>query len=158
MSQLLVQVELILAQDVTDNGDNITSSDAIYPKHVIDGWEIVEADVPDGFTCNGYTWNGEEVEQKPPVVLPVEVPQSVTMRQARRALLERGLLDERDLLGEVETAIDSLDSPNKEIARIDWDYSSTVERGRDVVILVGLALGFDSDGLDELFIAAGAIP
>lgn len=79
------------------------------------------------------------------------VPQVVTMRQARLVLLGAGLL------ANVDTAIDSLSSPTKEKARIEWDYSSTVERHRSLVATLGAGLGLTSDQLDTLFITAATL-
>jgi len=67
--KLLIQGENILAQDIVEQAGEIKSADAIYPKHVIEGWRIVDVEVPDGFTCAGYTWNGTAVVQRPPVVV-----------------------------------------------------------------------------------------
>lgn len=79
------------------------------------------------------------------------VPQEVSMRQARLALLGRGVLNQ------VDAAIDSLPSPDSEAARIEWDYSSVVARNSPLVTMMGAALGLDDDALDELFITAAAL-
>jgi len=78
-------------------------------------------------------------------------PQEVSMRQARLALLARGVL------GQVDAAIESLPSPDREAARIEWDYSSVVARNSPLVVMMGAVLGLDYDALDELFIAAAAL-
>jgi biopolymer transport protein ExbD len=65
MTKLLVQGEVILAKDVIDVGDEIHSADAICPKHVIEGWQIVDAEVPNSFTPAEYTWDGSSVVKKP---------------------------------------------------------------------------------------------
>jgi hypothetical protein len=84
--------------------------------------------------------------------VPVQyVPPSVTMRQARLALLAAGKL------ADVETAINSLPSPTKEAARIEWDYSSAVVRARPLVGMIGAALGMDEAALDQLFITAAGL-
>jgi len=81
----------------------------------------------------------------------VPVPQEVSMRQARLALLARGVL------GLVDAAIESLSSPDREAARIEWDYSSVVARNSPLVVMMGAALGLDDDALDELFITAARL-
>jgi len=81
----------------------------------------------------------------------VPVPHEVSMRQARLALLARSVL------GEVDTAIDSLPSPDREAARIEWDYSSVVARNSPLVVMMGAALSLDDDALDELFITAARL-
>jgi hypothetical protein len=81
----------------------------------------------------------------------IPVPQEVSMRQARLALLSRGVL------GQVDAAIDSLPSPDREAARIEWDYSSVVARDSPLVVMMGGALELDSGELDQLFIAAAQL-
>jgi hypothetical protein len=94
--------------------------------------------------------DGLELAPAAPPLAPM-VPQQVTMRQARLALLADGKLSS------VDAAIDSLDSPERETARIEWDYSSSVERSRPLVVLLGQALGIDEDALDQLFITAAGL-
>lgn len=76
------------------------------------------------------------------------VPMTVTMRQARLALLKAGKLSM------VASVIDSLPSPDKEYVQIEWEYSQTVERNRPYVIQLGEALGLSEEELDNLFIEA----
>ncbi len=86
---------------------------------------------------------------------PIKVEQptdnKVTMRQARLALLSIGLLDQ------VEPAIDAMDEPARTIAKIEWDYSSEVHRGKPFVNSLGEILGLDSEAIDDLFAAAALI-
>jgi hypothetical protein len=83
--------------------------------------------------------------------VPDAVPQEVSMRQARLALLSGGVL------GQVDAAIESLPSPDREAARIEWDYSSVVARFSPLVVMMGAALGLDDDALDDLFITAARL-
>jgi hypothetical protein len=93
-------------------------------------------------------WLGEgNTPGAPPPVFEV-VPAIVTMRQARLELLAAGKLNA------VGAAIASLPADQKEVAQIEWDYSATVERGSELVALLGAALGFDAVELDALFTAA----
>jgi hypothetical protein len=87
----------------------------------------------------------------PDLPAPVEVPKAVTMRQARLALLAQGML------GQIDAAIDSLPSPQKEEARIEWEYSQEVQRDKPLVLNLAPALGLDSAQLDALFIAAATL-
>lgn len=78
------------------------------------------------------------------------VPSSVTMRQARLALLGAGKL------AAVESAIDALSEPAKTAARIEWDYSNDVRRHNGLVASLGPALGLTDAEIDALFrVAAG---
>lgn len=79
------------------------------------------------------------------------VPLQVTMRQARLALLQS------NLLSQVDTAIASLPSPQKEAAQIEWEYSSDVIRTSSFVNSLGTALNLTSDQIDQLFITAATL-
>ena len=79
------------------------------------------------------------------------VPSSVTMRQARLALLGAGLL------ARVDAAINALPSPQKEAASIEWEYATEVQRSSGLVPMMGVALELDDAALDALFIEAAAL-
>lgn len=89
------------------------------------------------------------VPTAPPVRLPC--PHSVTMRQARLALLGVGLLDD------VETAIAAMSEPAKSAALIEWNVSNELLRGNPLVAALGPALGLSDAQVDALFIAAAAL-
>jgi len=83
----------------------------------------------------------------------VVIPERVTRRQARQALLMAGLLDH------VDTAIAAIpDETQRRLAQIEWEDSQEFVRSRPLVISIGQALGLDSEGLDALFVQAGNIP
>ena len=42
---------------LTETADAVTSSDAVYPKHVIPGWQIVDATLPEDYAPGKYTFN-----------------------------------------------------------------------------------------------------
>lgn len=85
----------------------------------------------------------------PPVV--VQVPQVVTMRQARLALLASGKL------AAVDAAISALPEPQKSAARIEWDYSSEVHRNRPFVQQLAKALGMTDEQLAAMFVEAAKL-
>ena len=87
----------------------------------------------------------------PALPAPAPIPQAVTMRQARLALLAAGKY------AGVDAAIESLASPQREAARIEWDYARDVERNSPIVSLMGVALELDNDALDALFVTAAAL-
>ena len=87
----------------------------------------------------------------PPPPEPVAVPQIVTMRQARLALLGAGKLTD------VNAAINALPSPTKEAAMIEWEYSQEVQRHNGFVSLLAPVLGMTDADLDALFIAGAAL-
>lgn len=83
-------------------------------------------------------------------VAPV-VPVSVTMRQARLALLQQ------ELLTQVNDAVASMPGAQGEAVRIEWEFSSTVERNRPLVQALAASLGLTSQELDDLFILAATL-
>ncbi len=98
----------------------------------------------------GHEWVALPYVTTPPIVdTPLRnVPNSVTMRQARLALLGAGLL------AGVDAAINALPSPQKEAARIEWEYATEVQRSSGLVPMMEAALGLDDAALDALFIEA----
>ena len=99
---------------------------------------------------NALVFNQERQDEHDAATRP-PVPQEVTMRQARLALLGAGKL------AAVDAAINALPEPSRSAARIEWDYSSTVRRQQPLVLQLGPALGLDAAALDALFLAAGAL-
>lgn len=84
--------------------------------------------------------------------MPAKVPvTSVTMRQARLALLGAGLLSG------VNAAIAGLQNPTKEAASIEWEYAATVERNSTLVSTLAGALNLDDSALDALFASAAVL-
>ena len=78
---------------------------------------------------------------------PVPVPQSVTMRQAARALLDADLLDD------VEALVATL----PRAYQIDWDRASVVERSNPLVEIVRQQKSMTDAQIDDLFIAAATL-
>lgn len=86
-----------------------------------------------------------------PPTLPV-VPQSVTMRQARLAMLQAGILDK------VEELIAAMPGDEGRAARIDWEYALEVRRDWPLIAALGSQLGLSEQQIDDLFMAAASIP
>lgn len=99
------------------------------------------------YDINQWYLDASKVEAK----RKASIPTSVTMRQARLALL--GI----DKLKLVQTAINTLDEPTKSAATIEWEYSSAVNRNSVFVEVLGKLLGLNSDEIDNLFIAASKL-
>lgn len=96
----------------------------------------------------------EIADEEAQLLLPQLEPTRITlvsMRQARRALLGAGLLSQ------VQGAIDSLPSPQKEAAQIDWEYAGDVERDSPLVQMLAPALGLTEAQMDELFTVAAKL-
>lgn len=79
------------------------------------------------------------------------VPQVVTMRQARLALLAADLLDR------VGPAIGALPEAQRRAALIEWEYSTTVSRTSALTAQLAAVLDLDSADLDSLFEVAAAL-
>lgn len=77
----------------------------------------------------------------------LSVPTSITVKQARLALLKIGKLND------VATAINSLESPIKEQIQIEWEYATEIYRNHNFIETLGASLGLDKVVLDELFIS-----
>lgn len=89
-------------------------------------------------------------ELAPPTVNGV--PQVVTRRQARQALLLAGLLDS------IEPAIAAIpDTTQRRLAQIEWDDSQNFERQRPLLISLATGLGLTSAQLDQLFVTASGL-
>ena len=117
---------------------NHAEADANFADSV--GW------IPAADSRIGDTWDGEVFTPAPPA--PTPVPGSVTMRQARLALFGAGLLDD------IDAAINALPSPQKEAARIEWEYSQEVQRHNGFVSILAPSLGLTEAQIDTLFIQA----
>lgn len=116
------------------------------------GW--VRADAPTGsgqFQWTGAEWLSLDADQQTAFAAAVAkrlVPVSVSMRQARLALLGAGLLST------VQTFINTA----PEATQIEWDYATDIWRDRDLVVGIGSTLGLTDAQIDALFIQAAAIP
>jgi len=147
-----------------DEGGNIVPGELI-PAHIVPGG-ILETVVK----CQAYAANqmdllaadlGDDAPQyqalmdevaatyvEPPPPVPV-VPAAVTMRQARLALNEAGLLDG------VEAAIAGIQNPaERRKAQIEWEYAQEVQRYHGLVPAMAAALGMTDAQLDSLFLLA----
>jgi len=150
MTQLLIIGSAILAQGPFEqDDDNVCATDAVYPKHVIEGWQIVEADLPAAFSCADYEWIDGALSEKPPVVPPPVVPESVTRFQALAALELDGKLD----------AVEALmaDPVTPKLARLAYHNALNFERASPTIATMSAALGWTNEYVDQLFIVADGI-
>ena len=101
-------------------------------------------DVQAGWLDNGATFTA------PPPAPPV-IPQSVTMRQARLALMGAGKL------ATVNATIAGMAGVQGDAARIEWEFSSDVLRNQPLVQSLGPVLGLTPAQLDALFVTAATL-
>lgn len=86
-----------------------------------------------------------------PGTQPVQIPTSVTMRQARLALLGAGLLDS------VNAAIAAMPAHERSAAQIEWEYAQTVDRHSPFTQQLAAGLGLTDAQLDALFTTAASL-
>lgn len=84
----------------------------------------------------------------PPPPEPVQIPKSVTMRQARIALSKQGLLQT------VQTAIQNSDN---EVLKIEWEYATEIKRDWPTLQSIALLLNLTDSQLDALFLEASTL-
>ena len=75
----------------------------------------------------------------------------VTMRQARLALIQQGLLES------VNTAIAAMDEPQKSVIETEWEYAAIVERGSPWIGAMAMVLGLTEEQMDNLFKLAATL-
>lgn len=98
------------------------------------------------------TWLDAGNTPEPTDQLPAVIITSVTMRQARLALLSAGLLDD------VDTAIAGIaDANERKAAEIEWEYAQEVRRDHQWVQNLAGELSLTEAALDALFAQAAAL-
>ena len=115
-------------------------------------WVAIE----DNSTIERFNFTRADFPDAQPPALPeyvpavVAVPEVVTMRQARLALLGAGLL------AQVNTAVANMPGADGDAARIEWEYAQEVRRDSPLVAALSVALGLTDETLDNLYkVAAG---
>jgi hypothetical protein len=73
--------------------------------------------------------------------IPLIIPASLTMKQARLALLDAGYLD---------NVITGVSQMSRE-AQISWEFAATVDRNDPLTEALAIMLGLDNAALDMLF-------
>ena len=96
--------------------------------------------------------DGQSINHLPNTPLPadepvVEVITKVTMRQARLAL------SQMDLLQTINSAINSM----TEVAQIEWEYASRIERNNPLFIQLAVTLNFTEQQIDDFFTTANGL-
>lgn len=87
------------------------------------------------------------IEPPIPEPQPKPVPDVVTMRQARLALLQQ------NLLASVEAAVAQAGTA----AQIEWQYATELKRTHPLTISISAALGLTEQQLDDLFTLASTL-
>lgn len=101
--------------------------------------------VPDDITD---PWGEGTLEE-----LPLPVPASVTPRQIRLALIDRGIMP-----GQITTMLTAIENETlREKSLAEWEFASAVRRDHPLITQLGGALQFTSDDVDDLFREANTI-
>lgn len=87
----------------------------------------------------------EQIDAATPADL--SIPLTVSMRQARLALSQSGLLSAVNVAMEAATEAD----------QIEWEYATTVERYSPLVLNMAMALGLGDAEIDDLLRLAGTL-
>lgn len=125
--------------------EEVDTSLGIADSYVEDGTEIlyVNFDTKVVEVCRGQR---HKTEAELTADRKSKVPKEVTMRQARLALHESGLLD---------AVVDAITNSSDEVLKIEWEYARDVSRDWERLVLLATSLGLTDEELDNLFILAG---
>lgn len=113
---------------------------------------IYRPEAETGFSAAVRAWLGENQGQFTitPHVPPVARLTPLTARQFRLGLIEAGRSPDQ-----VAAAIEGLPSgPDKEKAKIEWEYATTFNRTHPLIATVGGALGLSDQQIDAMWLAA----
>lgn len=102
-----------------------------------------------GDTLDGLEWLDEQQvapsqEEIDAQLAKLRVPETVTPRQARIALLSAGLLDK------AQAAVDAAGGATK----ITWEYATEFSRVEPLIDAIGQQLGLSDEQIDALFVYA----
>lgn len=94
-----------------------------------------------------------KVQRRPATDNPplLAVPASVTMRQARLALLGAGMLQT------ISAALNAMPGDEGESARIEWEYATQVDRHSPLVASMTAVMQTTDAAIDQLFIHAATL-
>lgn len=127
-----------------------SENDIIYDSQMR-GWKVDDQLFTD---ADGLTYTVSQIPGEAPSTPDppkLVVPSQITMRQARLALHNAGLLSS------VQSTIDSLPEPQKTTAQIEWEYSNTMQRSNPLILALSPALNLTSEQIDELFIQGATL-
>lgn len=92
-------------------------------------------------------WVNSGNKPEPADIPEPEIPSSVSMRQARLALLQSGLL----------SAVSAAINAGGEADQIEWEYAAEVNRNQPLVQNMKVGLSLSDADLDNLFILASSL-
>lgn len=98
------------------------------------------------------TFGGVKTSEEVTEDQSVDIPQVVTPRQMRVALIMSGIS-----IASIEAMIDSLPEPDQSVVRTTWEYSTTFERQNPILNSMVGNLNLTQDDVDNLFILAESL-
>lgn len=117
----------------------------------IEDGACIPQDIFNNDYCAYLAWAGAGNTPEPYVPPPTPKVTTVSMKQARLALLRAGKYRE------VQAAISEMDGQEGEEARIIWEFSAEVSRTDALVVALTPALKFSDAELDGLFALAATL-
>jgi hypothetical protein len=112
---------------------------------ILPGFNLVLAD---GKTDIGCAWDGVNFQT---VTRVYKIPQEVTQRQARLALLKAGLLDK------INEFVAKAEGKEGESMRIEWEFADVISRTHPLIVSLAPALGLTQEQIDKLFVEASVL-
>lgn len=136
--------ELLLADSATDADiEQVVKAELNWSEFVA----FHENDLKNKLSPNESKYFGDNT---PNLLDPLQVA-AVTMRQARLALHQQGLLSV------VEDAINLIPEPDHSKIKIEWEYAPTVYRDSPWMSIFASALGLTDQQMDDLFALAATL-
>lgn len=124
--------------------------DTLMVQRLSDG--AIVPDDPANADRQGYLeWVAQGNTATPYVKPPTPAPSTVTMVQARLALLEAGLLEQVDFI------VAQMPGVEGKAARIEWEFRATVQMDSPLLQGLSAALGLDQQALEALFVRASQL-
>lgn len=121
------------------SGDVVINTIIADDEFELQGTELIET----ATAGPGWLYDRRQSTFSPPE-MTIEVPVSVSMRQARLALLEAGLLPS------VEAAIADAGGS----AQIEWEYATELRRDHSLISQMASGLNLRDADVDQLFVRA----
>jgi len=113
---------------------------------VIDGTESYELDEAN-YIVKVTKTQRDKTQEELQTEFEATIPTVVTIRQAKLALHEKGLL---------QTIEEAIANGSDEALKIEWQYADKFERDWESLIALTTSLGMSKEELDDLFILAGS--
>ena len=80
-------------------------------------------------------------------IMEVKVPEKITARQLRSSLILAGIN-----LSLIDSIIATLPQPQRDLAQVDWEYSTNFYRNNSMINQIAGALKLTSEQVDNIFI------